>query len=109
MERRIAAGDLRERVTILAATVTRDAYGAEALSWSASASVWARVRERGGREPLLADRPVMLISYEVLLRSGPALTNANRLTWRSKTLQIETVTPLPEIGMIMLRCLQVEL
>lgn len=106
--RRTLAGDLRERVTIQTATATRDAFGAELLSWTDGATVWARVVERGGREPLLADRPVMVVSYEVTLRSGVALNHLQRLRWRNKTLQIETVTPYVAEGLIVLRCLEVE-
>ena len=102
------AGDLRERVTIQQATATRDAYNAEVLTWSTVATVWARVLERGGREPVLADRPVMLISYEVTVRDGRTITHEQRVIWRGKTLTIDTVTPLPADGLIVLRCLEVE-
>lgn len=103
----ITANDLREQVTIQQATMTRDAYNAEVPAWSNVATVWARVLERGGREPVLADRPVMLISYEVTIRAGRTVTHGQRVIWRTKTLGIETVTPLPADGLIMLRCLEV--
>ena len=94
------------RGTIQRATATRDDYGAEVMAWAKVKSVWAQVVERGGREPVLADRPVMLISYEVTIRSEVTVTNADRLIWRGKTLAIETVTPLPADGAIVLRCME---
>jgi SPP1 family predicted phage head-tail adaptor len=100
------AGRLRERVQVQRATATRDAYNAEVLTWATVATVWAQVLERGGREPVLADRPVMLISYEVTVRDGLEITHADRLLWRSKTLSIETVTPVQADGVIILRCLE---
>lgn len=103
----VAAGLMRDRVTIQTATATRDAYGGETITWSNVATVWARVVERGGREPLLADRPVMVVSYEVVIRAGLAVSHADRLVWRGLTLQIETVTPLP-VGFQTLRCLAIE-
>lgn len=103
------AGKLRERVEIQTATTTRDDFNAEVMSWVKIKSVWAQVVERGGREPVLADRPVMLTSYEVTIRSEVTVTHANRLIWRSKTLAIDTVTPLPADGMIVLRCLEAAL
>ena len=72
------------------------------------ATVWAKVVERGGREPVIADRPVMVVSYEVTMRSGVTVTHKDRLSWRSKTLAIDTVTPLPADGLLVLRCLEVE-
>ena len=103
----VTTNDLRERVTIQQATATRDEYNAEILTWSTMATVWARVLERGGREPVLADRPVMLIAYEVTIRDGVTVTHGQRVVWRSKTLNVETVTPLPADGLIMLRCMEV--
>lgn len=99
--------DLRERVTIQTATATRDDYNQELLTWANGSTVWAQVREQGGREPLLADRPVMVVSYEVTIRDTATVTHMNRLTWRSKTLAIDTVTPLPAQGLTVLRCLEV--
>ena len=106
--RPIAAGELSEQVTIQRAAVTRGAANAELLTWSNGETVWARIVERGGREPQLADRPVMLISYEVVIRDGVTVTHSDRLTWNGKTLAIDTVTPLPR-GYITLRCMEVEI
>jgi len=101
------AGRLRERVTIQTATVTRDAFGGEVLSWADSILVWASVVERGGREPILADRPVMVVAYEVTIRKL-AVTNKERLSWRGKILAIDVVTPKPADGLVVLRCLEVD-
>ena len=106
--RPIAAGELSEQVTIQRAAMTRGAANAELLTWSNGETVWARIVERGGREPQLADRPVMLISYEVVIRDGVTVTHSDRLTWNGKTLAIDTVTPLPR-GYITLRCMEVEI
>lgn len=112
------AGDLRERVQVLRAVSTRDQYNAERLTWVPLLTVWARVVERGGRAPVVADRPVMVVGYEVAVRwplpvageppGGVVLTHLDRLLWRSKTLSIETVTPLPAEGLLVLRCLEAE-
>jgi head-tail adaptor len=101
----ITEGELNERVTIQTATVTRGDANAEVLSWATVATVWAKVVERGGREPQLADRPVMLVSYEVIVRSGVTVGHNDRLTWGDKTLTIDTITPLPR-GYFTLRCME---
>ena len=106
--RSIGAGELSEQVTIQRAAMTRGAANAELWTWSNGETVWAKVTERGGREPQLADRPVMLISYEVVIRAGVTVTHSDRLTWGGKVLAIDTVTPLPR-GYITLRCMEVEI
>lgn len=44
------AGSLDRRVTIESKTVTRDDYGAEVVSWSTFAEVWAEVRDVNATE-----------------------------------------------------------
>lgn len=44
------AGSLDRRVTIESKTVTRDDYGAEVVSWSTFAEVWAEVRDINATE-----------------------------------------------------------
>ena len=103
------AGDLNERVTLQTATVTRGTANAEVVSWADVATVWAKIVERGGREPLLADRPVMVVAYEVTIRDGDSVTHSDRLVWGDKTLGIDTVTPRRADGVIVLRCMEVEI
>jgi SPP1 family predicted phage head-tail adaptor len=105
----IRAGDLNEQVTIQAATVTRGTANAEVVSWSSVAMVWAKIVERGGREPLLADRPVMVVAYEVTIRAGVNVTHSDRLLWGDKVLAIDTVTPRRAEGSIVLRCMEIEI
>lgn len=105
----IGAGAFSEQVTIQTATVTRGTANAEVVSWADVATVWARIVERGGREPLLADRPVMVVAYEVTIRDGVSVTHSDRLTWGDKTLAIDTVTPRRADGVIVLRCMEIEI
>ena len=105
----IGAGAFNEQVTIQTATVTRGTANAEVVSWADVATVWARIVERGGREPLLADRPVMVVAYEVTIRDGVSVTHSDRLTWGDKTLAIDTVTPRRTDGVIVLRCMEIEI
>lgn len=106
--RAIGAGDLNERVTLQTATVTRGTANAEVVTWADVVTVWAKVVERGGREPVLADRPVMIVSYEVTVRAPLSVTHLDRLVWGGKTLAIDTVTPRRVDGVIVLRCMEVE-
>lgn len=102
-------GQMQERVTIQRASVTRNPFNEEIVTWSNVTTVWAQVTERGGREPLLADRPVMIVSYEITIRSGVTVTHKDRLLWRGKALSIETVTPKQAEGLIVMRGFEAEL
>jgi SPP1 family predicted phage head-tail adaptor len=101
--------DLRERVELQQATVTHGAdYNEEVLAWATVATVWAQVQERTGSEQLAADRPTSLIYYLVTVRTPTVTpTHKHQLVWRGKTLSIETVTPMPQHGLLVLRCLEV--
>lgn len=103
-------GELAERVEVQGASVSRDQFNAEKLAWATLATVWAKVQERGGREPVLADRPTMVVSFEVTMRAPPVvlITHKMRLLWRGKVLAIDTVTPLGRDGALRLRCVEVE-
>lgn len=104
----IGIGRLREVVTLQRATVTRGDFNEEILTWATVATLRAKVTERGGREPLAADRPVMVVSYEVEVRKGVTVTHKDRLLWRGLTLAVDVVTPRPEIERQVLRCVAVE-
>jgi SPP1 family predicted phage head-tail adaptor len=103
----VKAGELRERIEIQTATITRNAFNEEEPTWATVATVWAKVVERGGREPVLADRPVMMISYEITIRAGVSVDHGQQVLWRGKTLHVETVTPVAAAGLLVLRCLEV--
>lgn len=106
----IGAGELNELVTIKSATVTRDAYNQEKFVWDQTVgTTWAKVRVLNAREPIIADRPMMVAGYEVELRAEVSITRANRVEWRGKQLQIETVTPNVANGTNVVACLEVTL
>lgn len=100
---------LHEVVTVQRATVSRDAFGGEVLTWADVATVRAKIVKRAAREPVLADRPVMLVGYEVIVRRHLDVTHQDRLEWLGKLLSIEAVTPHePDRNHITLRCIEAE-
>jgi len=50
------AGDLDQRITIQAATVTRDAHGGEIPTWVSLATVWASKAHKSSREFFAAQK-----------------------------------------------------
>jgi SPP1 family predicted phage head-tail adaptor len=84
----IDPGKLRERVTVQIASGTTNALGETVLAWSDSSAVWASVEGVSAREALAAGQQDTTITHKVRLRYLPGLTQRDRFSWRSRTLNI---------------------
>jgi SPP1 family predicted phage head-tail adaptor len=84
----IAPGKLRERVTVQIASGTTNALGETVLAWANSSAVWASVEGVSSREALAAGQQDTTITHRVRLRYLPGLTQRDRFSWRSRTLNI---------------------
>lgn len=93
-------GRMDSRILIERATLTTNAYGERAMSWSTLATVWADVifREGSGTEvvqslQLLSKQPVhFIIRYSTTVAG---VTPKDRVTYNSKVYNIEAIQ---EIG-----------
>jgi SPP1 family predicted phage head-tail adaptor len=84
----IDPGKLRERVTVQQASAARNSLGEAVLSWSDFAEVWASVEGVSAREALAAGQQDTTITHRVRLRYLPGLTQRDRFSWGSRTLNI---------------------
>ena len=84
----IDPGKLRERVTVQQSSAARNSFGEAVLSWSDFATVWASVEGVSAREALAAGQQDVTITHRVRLRYLPGLTQRDRFSWRSRTLNI---------------------
>jgi SPP1 family predicted phage head-tail adaptor len=84
----IDPGKLRERVTVQIASGTTNALGETVLAWADSSAVWASVEGVSSREALAAGQQDTTITHRVRLRYLPGLTQRDRFSWRSRTLNI---------------------
>jgi SPP1 family predicted phage head-tail adaptor len=84
----IEPGKLRERVTVQIASGTTNALGETVLAWSDSSAVWASVEGVSAREALAAGQQDTTITHKVRLRYLSGLTQRDRFSWRSRTLNI---------------------
>ncbi len=86
------AGELRERVTIQEkGTVTRDATGAEVITWSDVATVWADVSPLLGREFLEGRMAEAEVTTRIRIRYRDGIDPAMRVVHRSSTYDIVSV------------------
>jgi SPP1 family predicted phage head-tail adaptor len=90
------AGLLRHRVTIEEKSVTRSATGAEDITWSTVATVWAEVHPLRGREFLEAKGLQEETSTRIRIRHRDGLDPSMRVTWGSHTYDIQAVIPIRE-------------
>jgi SPP1 family predicted phage head-tail adaptor len=87
----IAAGRLRERVTIEAFAGVADGLGGQTDAWQRVATVWADVLPLAGREAMVAGAMTGIEPYRVELRRRAGLTPQHRLSWRGRQLNIRSV------------------
>ncbi len=85
------AGNLRERVTLQQKTVTRDAYGAEVITWTDIATVWASVEPLRGREFLEQRRDGHEVTTRITVRYRSGLEPIHRAVHRSTVYDIQAV------------------
>jgi SPP1 family predicted phage head-tail adaptor len=104
------AGRLRHRIIIQKFTAGQDVYGAEVLTWSTLATVWAEVRSTGGREQVQPDEQVFATrTHEVTIRRlAQRLTPKMRVLWSGRILEITDVRePDNRLRMLQLVCTEI--
>lgn len=88
-------GRLRHRVTIQKEQTARDTAGAEVVTWSDLATVWADVRgSRAAREGFVssADQVQAVAAYTIRIRTrSPWPSTKNRVLWGSLVFDIQNV------------------
>jgi len=87
------AGKLRHRVVIQSKGASRDTYGAEVVTWSTTATVWASVEPLTGREYMDAQQTQAEVSTRIRVRYRSDVTYVPemRATWDGHTYDIVSV------------------
>lgn len=82
------AGQLREKISVLAKSVSRDGYGAEVITWVPQFEAWAAVLPIAGREytTLRAAQSDITLRLRTRYRSG--VDTGMRVTWRDRDYDI---------------------
>jgi SPP1 family predicted phage head-tail adaptor len=92
----MAAGKLRERVTILARSASVDALGQETLSWNSIGSFYAEVKystlKGDGNEIFNAGQIQDMNTVRFKVRYNTDITQTHRLEYRSIAYDIQSVT-----------------
>lgn len=93
------AGELRHRVEIQAATITRDTLGQGIKTWATVLSVWASISPVSGTEKN-ADATLKQIKnergYKITARYNATITPQHRIKWGSRRFDINAVLNIDE-------------
>ena len=85
-------GKLRHRITIQTATITRSDRGAEVLSWTDTATVYADIRTVGGQEQVLANQlETATLLHTITIRYRGNLTPKQRIKWGTRYFAVEAI------------------
>ena len=84
-------GAMRERITINSQAQTVDAAGQISTTWTAGATVWARMKPMTAREVQLAGRDEGTRGYTMTIRYRTDITTNSRVVWRSRNFDVQGV------------------
>lgn len=85
------AGELRHQVILQTPTPTRDSYGAEIVTWTDTATVWASIEPLRGREYWEAQKINAEISHKIRMRYREGVKPNMRLKFGSRIFEIISV------------------
>lgn len=80
----LAAGDLRERVTIQQRAEALDAIGENTGGWVDLATVWASAEPLSGNEYFAAGQQQQTVDVRFRIRYRADVTGAMRVVWRGE-------------------------
>lgn len=85
------AGELRQRVTVEVAAQTRNAQGGFIETFMPEGDRYAKIEPLSGREFFEAQRVDSDITHQITMRNYSGLTTSHRITYGSRTFNIESV------------------
>ena len=97
-------GRFNQRVRIESPVSVADGQGGQSVTWALRGVVWALVEPITGREALMAQQLVAVLSTGVTIRFRPDLSIKDRILVGNRVLQVESYQD-PDGGRVELRVL----
>lgn len=89
-------GEFRNRIALQSFTPSTDSGGGQSISWSTATTVWAKVENISGDENRFGDQLQDRSNYRFTIRYYSALTPKYRISYNSKTFNIQHVSSVLE-------------
>jgi|TARA_R100000479_G_C6371370_1_gene197205 SPP1 family predicted phage head-tail adaptor len=89
-------GQLRNRIALQSLSPTTDAGGGQSVSFSTATTVWAKVENLSGTENSFGDQIEDRSNYRFTIRYYSSLTPKFRISYNSKTFNIQHISSVLE-------------
>ena len=100
----IDIGRYNERVTIKSPTEVRSRSGETTLNWDTTlATVWASVDGLSSRDIMQAQQANVIATHRIRIRKRSDVSHTHRVIWKSRTMEIASVTERGEMTEILAR------
>jgi SPP1 family predicted phage head-tail adaptor len=84
----IDPGELRHRIVLEAPVEMPDGAGGVTRSYTAAATLWAKITPVAARGEVEADALAASVTHHIIIRSGPGLTTRHRLRESARVFRI---------------------
>lgn len=100
----IDIGKLSDRVEIKSPTEVRSRSGETTLNWDTTlATVWASVDGLSSRDIMQAQQANVIATHRIRIRKRSDVSHTHRVIWKSRTMEIASVTERGEMTEILAR------
>ena len=89
-------GQMRNKVVLQSMSPSTDSGGGQSVSWGIATTVWAKVENLSGTENSFGDQIEDRSNYRFTIRYYSALTPKYRISYNSKTFNIQHIASLME-------------
>ena len=89
-------GQMRNKVVLQSMSPSTDYGGGQSISWGTATTVWAKVENLSGTENSFGDQIEDRSNYRFTIRYYSALTPKYRISYNSKTFNIQHIASLME-------------
>ena len=100
----IDIGKMSDRVTIKSPREVRSRSGETTLNWDTTlATVWASVDGLSSRDIMQAQQANVIATHRIRIRKRSDVLHTHRVIWKSRTMEIASVTERGEMTEILAR------
>jgi SPP1 family predicted phage head-tail adaptor len=89
-------GEMRNRITVQTLSGGTDSGGGQVTSYGSDVTVWAKVENLSGTQSSFGDQIQDRANYRFTIRFLSAITAKHRISYNSKTFNIQHITSVDE-------------